>query len=486
MQPAHERAAAGESGVVDPRYAWAPPAVGSRGQEALEVAARAGLVLDDWQALAVDGALGVGEGGRWAAFEVGVDVSRQNGKGGILETRELAGLFAFGERLIIHSAHQFDTSLEAFRRLLFLVEDTPDYDRQVKRVSRSHGEEGIELRSGQRIRFRTRTKGGGRGFTGDCLLLDEAMFLPEPTIGALLPTLSARKNPQVWYTGSAVDQLVHDHGSVFARVRRRGIAQEPGLAYFEWSAEGEIDDLGDRLDDPGAWQAANPALGIRINEDFIRTERRAMDPRTFAVERLGIGDWPADPGDVEVIDWERWKSLIDSRSYMLDPVCLAFDVTPSRDRASIAAAGRRPDGLLHMEVPEYRRGTGWVVDRLVELHQHQHIFSVSCDPAGPAAALIRPLESAGIEVKQATAREMAQACGMLLDLVADGKLRHLGSDELSTAVKNAGTRPLGESWAWSRRSSAADISPLVAATIALWEASAKLTSVYDDRGILSV
>jgi hypothetical protein len=134
--------------------------------------------------------------GKWAAFEVGVEVAAQNGKGAILEARELAGLFLLGERLIIHSAHQFDTSLEAFRRLLCLIEDTPDFDRRVQRVSRSHGEEGIELKNRQRIRFRTRTKGGGRGFSGDCLILDEAMILPESAHGALLPTLSARPNPR--------------------------------------------------------------------------------------------------------------------------------------------------------------------------------------------------------------------------------------------------------------------------------------------------
>ncbi|MGY4986484.1 hypothetical protein [Streptomyces nigrescens] len=64
---------------------------------------------------------------RWAAFEVGLVVSRQNGKGSLLEARELAGLFLFGERLIIHSAHQFDTSKEAFERILMLVENTPSW-----------------------------------------------------------------------------------------------------------------------------------------------------------------------------------------------------------------------------------------------------------------------------------------------------------------------------------------------------------------------
>ena len=130
------------------------------------MARRAGLSLDDWQELVVSGALRTQKNGKWSALEVGVDVARQNGKGGILEARELAGLFCFGERMIIHSAHRYDTSMEAMRRLLMLIEDTPEFDGQVKRVARTNGEEGIELKTGQRIRFRTRTKGGGRGFTG--------------------------------------------------------------------------------------------------------------------------------------------------------------------------------------------------------------------------------------------------------------------------------------------------------------------------------
>ncbi len=223
-------------GLQTPRVCSVPPYVSSAGQEAVELAALAGLELDEWQAFVLERALGERSDGKWAAFEVGVVVSRQNGKGGILEARELAGLYLLGERLLIHSAHQFDTSLEAFRRLLFLIENSPDLERRVRRVSRSHGEEGIELKGGQRIRFRTRTKGGGRGFSGDCLILDEAMILPEAAHGALLPTLAARPNSQVWYTGSAVDRFVHEHGVVLARVRQRGLAgDDPSLAYFEWS-----------------------------------------------------------------------------------------------------------------------------------------------------------------------------------------------------------------------------------------------------------
>jgi phage terminase large subunit-like protein len=253
-------------------------------------------------------------------------VSRQNGKGAILEGRELAGLFLLDERLIIHSAHQFDTSLEAFRRLLALVEGNADLSRRVKRVSRAHGEEGIELMNGQRVRFRTRTKGGGRGFTGDCLILDEAMELSQAAHGALLPTLSAVPNPQVWYTGSAVDQQVHDNGRVFARIRARGMSgDDPRLAYLEWSADCDMDDAHQVAEDPDAWAQANPGLGIRITTEHIASEQRSMDSRTFAVERLGIGDWPqvGATADKRRIDIDDWRALADPRSTIAGPLCFA-------------------------------------------------------------------------------------------------------------------------------------------------------------------
>jgi phage terminase large subunit-like protein len=462
-------------GMQEPRILAVPECETSLGIEAIELAESAGLVLDPWEAFVLDKSLGRRADGLWSAFEVGLVVSRQNGKGAILEARELAGMFLVKERLIIHSAHQFDTSLEAFRRLLWLIEDTPDLDSQVQRVSRSHGEEGIELKGGNRIRFRTRTKGGGRGFSSDCLILDEAMILPESSHGALLPTLSARPIPQVWYTGSAVDQLVHEDGIVLARVRERGLkGDDPRLAYFEWSVDRDNpEDVDDELaSDEEAWAQANPALGIRISTDHVAAERRSMDDRTFIVERLGVGDWPSTDGGAGVIDMETWIALEDLHSEMGDPVCLSFDVSPSRSWASICAAGKREDGLLHVEVVDRRAGTGWVVSRLIELVSEHGPASLVCDATGPVASLLQALEAEGIAVETVTAAEHGQACGLLVDAVEQREVRHLGSDELKMAIRGASTRPLGDAWAWSRKSSGTDITPLVGCTLALWKAAA--------------
>jgi hypothetical protein len=445
--------------------------VASAGAEAVDLAHLAGLHLDPWEAFVLRESLGERPDGKWAAREVGVVVSRQNGKGAILEARELAGLFLLGERLIIHSAHQFDTSLEAFRRLLFLVENTADFSRRVKRVSRSHGEEGIELLGGQRIRFRTRTKGGGRGFTSDCLILDEAMALDEAAHGALFPTLSARPNPQIWYTGSAVDQQVHEHGVVLARVRERGIrGDDEMLAYFEWSTDRELAKIdAAHATDPAVWARANPGLGIRISAEHVALEQRSMDPRTFAVERLGAGDWPSADGLVaSAISPEVWANGTDRASAPVDPVCFAFDVTPDRSSTAISVAGRRADGRFHVEVIDHRRGTGWMPDRLAELVLKHRPVGVVCDATGPAASLLGPLARLKVDVTPVSAKEHAQACGMLFDACEQDTLRHLGTGELTAAIRGAVKRPLGDAWAWSRKNSSVDISPLVACTLALW------------------
>src|SRR5665213_714851 len=93
-------------GAQLPRLSSVPPYVSTTGQEAIDLAALAGLVLDPWQQWVLMRALGERADGKWSAKRVGLVVGRQNGKNSVLEARELAGLFLLGERLIIHSAHE--------------------------------------------------------------------------------------------------------------------------------------------------------------------------------------------------------------------------------------------------------------------------------------------------------------------------------------------------------------------------------------------
>lgn len=457
-----------------PRLRSVPPRVESLGDLATRQAAAAGLVLDPWQADVLDGALGIREDGKWAAFHVGVVVSRQNGKGSILESRVLAGLLLFGERTIMWSSQEMKTSLESFMRVEALFDSCADLRRRVKRVSHANGSEGIELRNGARLRFVARSKGSGRGFSGDLVILDEAYALTGEHIDALLPTMSARTlatpcGPQLWYTSSPpLDSM---SGAPLFRLRAQAVSGAPRVAYFDYGAVGDLANLsGVDLDDRSLWAATNPAAGTRISEEFIADERTAMTDEGFARERLGI--WPAEPSEGwQVIPEAAWNARADVDAERPEgSLSFSVDVTPDRKWSTISVAGERDDGDIHLEVVDHKPGTGWVVGRLRELVDKWEPCAVVLDPAGPAGSLIAACEAADVDLVLPTAREIGQACGQFYDGICGEtpSMWHVGDARLTSALAGAHTRTLSDAWAWARKDVAVDISPLVGVTLAAW------------------
>jgi hypothetical protein len=437
------------------------------GDDAIELAALASLDLDPWQQFILRHSLRRRRNGKWAAFEVGGVLPRQNGKGAVLEARELAGLFLLDEQLLLHSAHEFKTAREAFRRIQRLIQGTRDFDRRVKRMYTANGNEMIELKSGQRLQFVARSAGSGRGFSGDFIGLDEAQHLSDEPMAALLPTLSARPNPQVWYMGTAGTEVSIQLG----RVRERGCrGNDPSLFFAEWS----VDEEDYAAADPGAVALANPSLGIRISLDYVNQERAALSPEAFARERLGVGNWPTDLTDAwQVVSRRAWDALADNDSELEDPVAFAVGVRPDERSASIAVAGRRGDGRLFVEVVEHRPGTSWVTQRMGELDDQWSPCAIVVDVGGPAGSLVSDLENAGLRVVAPQVRQVSDAAEQFYDLVMDSKsLRHLGDvtsqRPLRQALGAATKRPLRDKWTWERRHPTVDMSPLEAVTLAAW------------------
>ena len=445
-------------GRAEPTQQWLPPDAlpNAQADTALDLASIGGLDLYPWQENVLRTAMMRSASGRWAASEVAVVVPRQNGKGSILEARQVWGLFN-GERLQLHSAHEFKTCYEHFRRVRDLVESSPLLLDQVSIIRTGAGDQAIELKNGCRIRFIARSRSSGRGFSADVVYLDEAFELSDATMGALLPALSARPDPQVWYTSSAP----HHTSTVLHRLRSRGLAGgDPRLFYVEWFAPKDADPA-----DPESWAIANPLLGLRINEERIDTAQRSLDPAEFAREHLGIPEEP-DALAASIIPLAQWDALKADSSPILSGETFALDVSPDRRHASFAVAGRCDDGLVQIEVFDSRSGTSWVVERAIKLHQ-DHNKPLRIEKGGPAGSFVTLLTEAGVEVEEVSTADHARATGQFIDVVSSGSLRHLGDPILRSAIVGATLRHSGDADLWSRRSSKVDITPLVASTLAL-------------------
>ena len=389
-------------------------------------------------------------------FDVGLIASRQNGKNGAVEVREVFGVTVLGER-IIHAGAPVQDVARVFRADTRAGGVDAGRARLSGRQMPRHQAQGyvLRFRGGGRVTFIARSRWSGRGLTGDLLVLDEAQVLTDKALGALLPTLSARPNPQVWYLGSAPDA----DSEVFHRVRARGRAGGDGrLAYLEFSADPEAE-----LDDRDAWAQANPALGLRITEAWIEGERAAMSDEEFARERLSISSELETGG--RVIPDETWDACLDSKSGPVGAVAFAIDVEPSRGHGAVAVAGGSGKGGTRVEIVEHRAGTDWLVARAKDL-QTEWGGLVAVAAGSPAASLLLDLEAAGVQTLEVSTADHAKACGAFYDAAVQGDLRHLGQPELTVAVRGAERKFYGDSWLWARRTSLVDISPLVAATLA--------------------
>jgi len=480
--------AVAEREMITPAWVHVPPRAGSLAEQVTAVSASVGRHLDEEQQFAVDVLTSRRADGTPAALEGAAISCRQNLKTFIGEDIVLTYMVEpeSDVRLAVWSAHEFATSQETFRHFDELCAGYPHLSRRVRRIWRGNGEEAIEFVGGRRLIFRARTKAGGRGLTGDVIVLDEAFALQPAHMGALLPTLSTRRRAQVLYLSSAG----LGHSGVLRGVRDRGRRGGVGApAYVEWCAPGALDEPGCEvpkcshavgtpgcsLDREDFWQVANPAMGRRITVEFIRQERAALPPAEFARERLGWWDEP-DDADASPIPVDQWLACSDPAGQIEGTPVLGLDVAPDGGSASISLAGQRGDGMVQVEVVVHRDGDAWILGELRQAFA-AGMRVLAVDGGKSQAATYRTdAEAIGFTVLELGAGDMASACmGLQRDVRSGDRLRHVEDPSepgavLSQALVVAAVRPLGDAggWAWARKRTDGDITPLVAVTVARW------------------
>lgn len=470
------------NGVQEPRVEHVPPASTTvDAADAVELAASYGLTPDPWQERVLRGWLGRRGDGKWSSPRCGLAVPRQNGKNALLEIRELFGMIMLGETFV-HSAHEVKTARKAFKRLQFFFgrekndpdANFPELNALVAEIRNANGQEAIVLLNGGSVEFVARSKGSGRGFTVDVIVLDEAQELSDDALAALMPTRSAApsRNPQMIFTGTP--PAPNMNGEVFTRTRTGGVrGDDARLCWHEWSCEGEPDPKDDTkhlpvdIADRGNWAKANPALGDRLDIETIEDELAQMDEDKFGRERLGIWD-DAATGD-SGISKAQWQRLEDPTSTALSASVFSVAVALDRSWSSIGMAGPREDGLTHLEMVDRRRGTGWVVDRCVELNERWAPAGWVVDGVGPGSSLITAMENAGLNVITASTADVARAYSQMVDGTRDSSYRHGPQEEVDTAVEGARKRPIGDGGhTFGRRASDVELSPLECLQLANW------------------
>lgn len=478
----------------EPAFFWVPPGATFQAAEAAaELAVSLGFQVAEPERAALRALLAQGEDGKWAALESAVVCGRQNLKTWSVQIAVLFEcLFRSKAKRITWSAHLYKTTQETFNEVVNLVESHDWLAAEVRKVSRGNGEEAIVWKNGATLDFVARSLKAARGLAGDTVVLDEALFLTPQMLGALLPTLSSRPNPHAIYASSpgmtTSEQL--------RRIRDRGRAGgDPSLAYVEWTSERQPcgtegcshapQTKGCVLDDEDRWAQANPALGRRISLDYVRSERRALEPGEFMRERLGWWEDPVDDGTDSAIPVDLWAGCGDVESRLPEDAQFAFGVDRSWDRRTtwIAAAGKRPDGRIHVELAVSGTNDSWASAWLGERLGDDRLVGVGWQAErAPISSLSESFKDHPKLLRLNTS-ELGKACGSLFDLVKDVQIAHPVQEQLDRAVAASQARPLGDAWVFDRKVAAYDTAPLMAVAAAvrvLLAAPKKVTPTFID------
>lgn len=483
--------------LVCPDHWAGPDWVLTDGPAVAELCASAGFTPDPQQELGLDMIFAVGPNGLPASFAFCVICCRQNLKTGLFKQAAIGWLYVTDEWRVVWSAHVLDTTLEALRDLELLLTETPALAKRLPK-QKNHGvytdnnATRIELATGQQIKFKARTMGGGRGLSGDKVILDEAFALKSAHMGSLLPTMTARPHGQVLYGSSAgmADSFV------LRDVRDRGrTAASPRLSYLEWLAprekcadpdcthpkDAEPRGLDCALDREHLWRAANPTLTTgRINLQTIEDLRQELPAEEFMRESLGWWEDSVD-GAALIFGQGRWEAC--ARDVPMPAKVAAIGVAVSVDRtwASIAASSvvemlddpadpeAEPVDRVFVAAVDGRDEVDWLIAEVKRI-QAEHDCAVVIDEKGPTKDLLEQLQDADVSVETLTLDEYAEACSLFFDKVRAGQLAHPSSADLDEAVSGAAWRTVGDRRVWGRKVSARDVSMLEAATLAAYGA----------------
>lgn len=433
------------------------------GPDAKKLLAIGGLNIDEWQAGVLDDWMGKTEEGIWSAPTCGLAVPRQNGKTLDTSGRIAAGMILYGE-WVIYTAHLQKTSTETFMELKSLFE-SPKLFKKVKDIKSAIGREQIILNNGGRVVFVARTRNGGRGLHGDCLVFDEAQELTTEQQASFLPALSASRNPQTIYLGTPPDESCD--GTVFRGIREKArTGKSSSTAWTEYSVE----DIGD-VTDKKRWYATNPALGRRIRETTIESECEQMAPDTFARERLGWWSPIVTRTDDYAIDHKAWERCMSEEpkpegktaygvKFSADgsTVSLCGAVIPAEGKARISLISVKPTGM----------GIQWIADWLNERYRKASCVVIDGrNNADDLADRIKGIWKAKTSVIRPGSADVTSAAGILTNAINEDTLTwYKYQEELNQSATSATKRPIGGGWGFGGVAS----TPIEACALALWGA----------------
>lgn len=466
------------------------------GFAAIAFAELLGISLFPWQRWLLLHALELNEDWTYRFRIIIVEVARQSGKTMILVILALWHIYAKGSRTVIATAQDLANAQRAWSAAVEWAQSDEELNELIEKIVLQQPHV-LKVRCPTidktcEYRVASASRRGGRGFTGDLILLDELREHQSwDSWGSVVNTMNARPRAQAWAFSNAGDAL-----SIVLKYLRTSAHQSLGWPDGDADADilGDVDpDVADLDDDDAdvigwfeysappnakrtdreAWAQSNPSLNhTEVTPDCVTERALASNLRTqpghvFDQECLcrftALSDGGPFPAD-------SWRETLDNKAVAAADTRSAVCVEISTSRSAvITKAGFDEDGQPVVGVMEAKAGTDWIQGWLTANKDTYAGVVIRSGSGSPVVSLLQELTEAGLPVIEWIGAEVGAAFGQIFDRVRDGTIKHLTHSGLDAAATSAATRPQpGGGWLVDVNRSPVDVAPLYAATGAVW------------------
>jgi len=426
-----------------------------------------GFVFDDWQIELLRRMTELDENGDLRFRSVLVSMGRQNGK---TELVSALGIWALLRKegaynvSVASTAEQANLVYSRVQRVIASNRET--LGRLVVKLTDTRG---MKTKHGARYEIKASNANTLQGIPVNTGIVDECHLVSAEVWDALVSGTGARDNTCIIGITTAGDENSALLNRLYENANK-AISGDDSFARFGawiWEAsESEVPEDDDKLIE--LLKEANPALQSgRIDVRNLIDDVRALPKDDIIRYRLNRF---VNSGDKTFIPLELWWKCTKPLDYEFPQgeVVFAIDRTPDWAHASIAAAIKTPDDVIHTEL----------VASIVKPTMEQLLYLCSqLASFAPRAILVdgytlrdlhKELKLRGFSAETVSLSDIVNASSLFYSRIARRTIVHAGDPLMTVQVPRTVRKLVGEGFRVSRRDSAVEIDAVMATLLATY------------------
>ncbi|WP_457950418.1 hypothetical protein ACTAQI_07500 [Pseudarthrobacter sp. alpha12b] len=360
----------------------------------------------------------------------------------------------------------------------------PDETSRQFRFYKSNGSIRIVWDNGSQWRAVKPQAAAFRGSYADCILMDEAgeydAKTTEDLLAGAMPVLATRPNAQLIVTGTPPKT----REGLLWQYLQAGRKGTEDLGILDYSMEPTDD-----ATDEALWHRVYPGLSSGlVSLKFLRKALETQGLLSFSREFLCLDPVASSLRAIPEEDWLAGQ-VPDLLALPNENFSISFDVTQDGSAGAVAVAWYTADGIPNVQILEHKAGYNWLPASISKLLTDHRGAEIGYDAIGNNLAVNQTIQRnprvPKNNLRAMTMKEVAAGVSLFTSHVSDHALVHAVDPAIDAAVEAVAFRYAADSRLWSRGNSNADISPLVAASNALYIAAGKRQrNAHRPRGVM--